>query len=122
MGDAWAWRWLGILLDMNHRAVTYKLALASIASDERYSEILRHGSLSAGIYAPHESDEQESHPEDRLYVVLNGSGFFTVDGDRQPFGPSDLLFAASDVAHQFEDFTPDFAVWAISCPSSQGGS
>jgi mannose-6-phosphate isomerase-like protein (cupin superfamily) len=112
---------LGTLVAMSQHAVSYKMALASIASDERYSEILRHGSLSAGIYAPHESDEQDRHPEDRIYVVLNGSGFFTVDGDRQPFGPNDLLFAASDVTHQFEDFTPDFAVWAISCSSSPGG-
>lgn len=104
---------------MSRQATSYKMALAQLASDERYSEVLRHGGLSAGIYAPHESDDAKTHSEDKLYVVLNGSGFFNVDGDRQPFGPSDLLFAESQVIHHFEDFTPDFAVWAISL--STGG-
>lgn len=106
---------------MSQQAISYKMALAKLASDERYSEVLRQGSLSAGIYAPHESDEQETDPDDKIYVVLNGSGFFTVDGDRQPFGPGDLLFAQSQSTRQFEDFTPDFAVWAISFSGSGSG-
>lgn len=100
---------------MSRQATSYKMALAKLASDERYSEVFRHGSLAAGIYAPHESDDQETHPDDKIYVVLNGSGFFTVDEEREPFGPGDLLFAESETTHQFEDFTPDFAVWSISC-------
>lgn len=91
------------------------MALASLASDERYSEVFSHGSLSAGIYAPHESDEQTPHDQDEFYVVLNGSGFFRVEGDRHPFGPGDLLFAPAGAIHRFENFTPDFAVWAIFC-------
>lgn len=106
---------------MSQLAMSYKMALAKLASDERYSEVFRHGSLSAGIYAPHESDDQEAHSDNRIYVVLNGSGFFNVDGQREPFGPGDLLFARAESTHQFEDFTPDFAVWAISCPGEAAG-
>jgi len=105
---------LGTLISMSRQATSYKMALSKLASDERYSEVLRHGRLSVGIYAPHESDDEETHPDDKIYVVLNGSGFFNVGGERQPFGPGDLLFAESQMAHHFEDFTPDFAVWAIS--------
>lgn len=94
--------------------MSYKMALAKLASDERYSEVFSHGSLSAGIYAPHASDDPEQHQAHKIYVVLNGSGFFSVDGDRQPFGPGDLLFAEAGTTHNFEDFTPDFAVWSIS--------
>ena len=101
---------------MSQLAMSYKMALAKLASDERYSEVFRHGSLSAGIYAPHESDDEETYSDNRFYVVLNGSGFFIVDGQREPFGPGDLLFAQAQSAHQFEGFTPDFAVWAISSP------
>lgn len=107
---------------MSPTSAPYKMALAKLASDERYSEVLRHGSLSAGIYAPHESDDEEAYPEDKIYVVLNGSGFFSVAGAREPFGPGDLLFAESQNAHHFEDFTPDFAVWSISCPSQTSES
>ena len=107
---------------MSQHATSYKMALAKLASDERYSEVFSHGTLSAGIYAPHESDDPEQHPTNKVYVVLNGSGFFNVDDDRQPFGPGDLLFAEAGTTHYFEDFTPDFAVWSISCPAdpSQG--
>lgn len=101
--------------DMSQQVLSYKMALASLASDERYSEVFSHGDLSAGIYAPHETDDQEPHDQDEFYVVLNGSGFFNVEGDRQPFGPGDLLFVEAGVTHVFEDFTPDFAVWAIFC-------
>lgn len=100
---------------MSQQVVSYKMALASLASQERYAEVLSEGDLSAGIYAPHESDDQETHSQDEFYVVLNGSGFFSVDGAREPFGPGDLLFAPGGVSRQFEDFTPDFAVWAILC-------
>jgi mannose-6-phosphate isomerase-like protein (cupin superfamily) len=99
---------------MSRTATSYKTALAQLAKDERYSEVFKHGSLTAGIYAPHESDEAETHSDDKIYVVLNGSGFFNVAGDRQPFGPGDLLFAGAETVHNFEGFTPDFAVWAIS--------
>jgi len=105
---------MGTLPEMSQTATSYKTALAQLAKDERYSEVLQHGSLTAGIYAPHESDEAESHSDDRVYVVLNGSGFFNVAGDRQPFGPGDLLFSEAETVHNFEDFTPDFAVWTIS--------
>ena len=103
---------------MSQQATSYKMALAQLASDERYSEVLRHGGLSAGIYAPHESDDAETYSEDKIYVVMNGSGFFNAAGDRQPFGPGDLLFAEAQVTHNFEGFTPDFAVWAISSSST----
>ncbi|HZD24121.1 MAG TPA: cupin domain-containing protein [Acidimicrobiia bacterium] len=106
---------------MNQQAVSYKMALASLASDERYSEVFSLGQLSAGIYAPHETDDQSAHDVDEFYVVLNGSGFFTVEGDRQPFGPGDLLFASAGASHQFEDFTRDFAVWVIFCGTRSGG-
>jgi len=103
---------------MSRQATSYKMALAQLASDERYSEVLRHGGLTAGIYAPHESDDAETYSEDKIYMVLNGSGFFNVAGAREPFGPGDLLFAESSVTHHFEDFTRDFAVWAISSSTS----
>ncbi|HWB87697.1 MAG TPA: cupin domain-containing protein [Acidimicrobiia bacterium] len=97
------------------QVLPYKLALGKLGSDDRYSEVLREGGLSAGIYVPHETDDQDAHDEDEFYVVLNGSGFINIDGDRQPFGPGDLIFVRAGAAHQFEDFTADFATWAIFC-------
>jgi len=93
--------------------ITFKRALASIGASERYAEVINHGSLSAGIYAPHQTDDQQPHDQDEVYVVINGSGFFRVENERQPFGPGDLLFVPAETEHRFEDFTPDFAVWKI---------
>lgn len=98
---------------MTQQVIPYKSALATLASDERYSEVFRRGRLSAGVYAPHESDDQDAHDEDEFYVVLNGSGFAVLGEERHPFGPGDLLFVPAGVHHHFEDFTPDFAVWVI---------
>lgn len=105
---------------MSLHATSYKKALALLASDERYSEVLSQGTLRAGIYAPHHSDDRETDSVDMAYVVLNGSGFFATEGEKQPFGPGDLLFADADTRHHFEDFTPDFAVWSFawSAPAS----
>ncbi|MGD2102093.1 MAG: cupin domain-containing protein [Acidimicrobiia bacterium] len=102
---------------MSTHVTPYKMALASLASDERYTEVVRRGALSAGLYAPHETDEQDAHDEDEFYVVLNGSGFFVVGEEREPFGPGDLLYVEAGTAHHFESFTKDFAVWAMFCPN-----
>ena len=103
----------GNLAGMNSLAISYRKALDALGSDDRYAEVFERGHLRAGIYAPHELDDQGIHDEDEFYVVLNGSGFFAVGGEREPFGPGDLLFVAAGVEHRFEDFTPDFATWAI---------
>lgn len=93
--------------------ITYKKALAAIGTTERYAEVIRKGTMSAGLYAPHESDDQEPHDQDEVYVVIDGSGFFRIGEERQPFGPGDLLFVPAGVDHQFESFTPNFSVWAV---------
>lgn len=93
--------------------ITYKRALAALPTDDRYAEVVRHGTMSAGLYAPHETDDQEPHDQDEVYVVVNGHGFFRIGSERQPFGPGDLLFVPAGMDHAFEDFTPDFSVWAV---------
>lgn len=98
---------------MTKHATTFKTALAQLPAADRYAEAIRHGTMNAGIYAPHSTDEQEPHDQDELYVVVSGSGFFVVGEERHPFGPGDLLFVEAGANHHFESFTPDFAVWAI---------
>ncbi len=98
---------------MTREWIMYKQALASIPSTERYAEVISRGSMSAGLYAPHETDEQTPHDQDELYVVVNGSGFLAIGEERRPFGPGDLLFVGAGTEHRFEDFTPDLAVWAV---------
>ena len=75
--------------------------------------LFEHGSLVVKLYAPRGSDPQTPHSRDEIYVVAQGTGEFVCSGQRQAFGPHDVLFAAAGVEHRFENFTGDFAVWVF---------
>jgi mannose-6-phosphate isomerase-like protein (cupin superfamily) len=90
-------------------------ALAHVPGPDgkRYRELFRHGSLQVEIYRPLGTDPQAPHTRDEAYVVIQGTGTFVIEGQRQPFGPGDFLFAPARVPHRFEDFSADFAVWVL---------
>ncbi len=80
---------------------------------KRFVRLYEHGTLQVEIYAPRGTDPQQPHARDEVYFVIAGRGTF-VDGDRRyPFGPGDLLFVPAGIAHRFEDFTDDLAVWVL---------
>ena len=58
-----------------------------------------------GLQVPHQRDE--------LYIVAAGTGHYQVEDNVTAVGPGDVLFAAAHVAHGFEDFSDDFAIWII---------
>src|SRR6476469_4456751 len=72
-----------------------------------------HGSLVVKLYTPRAQDQQTPHSRDEIYVIARGSGEFLCGDTRQQFNPLDVLFAAAGVAHRFENFTDDFAVWVF---------
>ena len=80
---------------------------------KRFAVVLEHGTLSVEIYAPRGTDLQTPHTRDELYVVMSGSGQFVNGEGRHRFGPGDVLFVPAGVAHRFEDFSDDLAVWVI---------
>jgi mannose-6-phosphate isomerase-like protein (cupin superfamily) len=75
--------------------------------------VLAHGSLLVEYYAPRGKDTQTPHTRDEVYVVIRGSGWFVNDAERHRFQAHDVLFVPAGVAHRFEDFTDDFAVWVM---------
>jgi len=75
--------------------------------------LFEHGSLVVKLYAPRGSDSQTPHSRDEIYVVARGTGEFVCGGARQTFAPHDVLFAAAQVEHRFENFSKDFAVWVF---------
>lgn len=79
----------------------------------RFHYALRHGTMKVGLYAPAGLDTQGPHKQDELYIVVSGSGFFVKGSDRRAFGAGDAIFVEAGVAHRFEDFTGDFAVWVV---------
>jgi mannose-6-phosphate isomerase-like protein (cupin superfamily) len=80
---------------------------------KRFATIFQHGTLLVEIYAPRGTDPQGPHTRDEVYFVAAGSGEFVCGETRTAFGPCDLLFAAAGIAHRFENFTDDLAVWVL---------
>ncbi len=93
--------------------VAEAMVLLPGSGGERFAEVLGHGSMEVGIYAPRGSDPQQPHTRNELYVVVSGSGKFVNGPERHPFGPGDVLFVPAGVEHRFEDFTDDLAVWVV---------
>jgi Cupin domain len=69
--------------------------------------------LELRYYAPDQRDLQTPHDRDEIYVVITGRGFFVRNTERVPFESGDVLYAAADDSHRFEDFSPDFATWVV---------
>jgi mannose-6-phosphate isomerase-like protein (cupin superfamily) len=71
-----------------------------------YEVFLDSPSLELGVYvlvAP-ETDDQEPHDRDEVYVVLEGSGVLTVEGEEQRLGPGDAAFVAAGDDHRFSGY------------------
>jgi mannose-6-phosphate isomerase-like protein (cupin superfamily) len=59
--------------------------------------------LEVGVYvlfAP-ESDRQQPHEDDELYLVLDGSGVLTIEGQHVPLKEGEAVFVPAGAQHQF---------------------
>jgi mannose-6-phosphate isomerase-like protein (cupin superfamily) len=59
--------------------------------------------LEVGVYvlvAP-EPDRQQPHEDDEVYVVLDGTGVLTVEGEQLPVSEGQALFVAAGAEHRF---------------------
>ena len=87
--------------------------MAHQVAPNEYQEMLRHGTMSLGLYTPRETDKQSPHNQDEVYIVASGSGVFTVGEERMSCGPGDTFFVGAGARHRFEDFSDDLAVWVV---------
>ncbi len=58
-------------------------------------------------------DLQQPHDRDELYVIINGKGTFSHEGDRTAFAPGDVIFVPAGDKHRFEDFSENFSTGII---------
>lgn len=93
--------------------VTNALTQLPTLSGKRFATIFERGTLAVEIYAPRGVDPQQPHTRDEVYFVASGSGEYICGEARQPFGPTDLLFAAAGAVHRFENFSDDLVVWVL---------
>lgn len=100
---------------MSAKLATLAEALAKLpAQDGRWSTFIVNTPaiwLKAG--APRVKDTQTPHTRDEIYIVAAGTSDFIYDGEREQVAPGDVLYAAPGVAHHFENFSSDFALWIV---------
>jgi mannose-6-phosphate isomerase-like protein (cupin superfamily) len=79
---------------------------------KRSAPVLHRGTLDIKLNALLPPNENATHAQDELYVVIAGSGVFIHGGVRDRIEPGDMLFVAAGVEHRFEEFA-ELTVWRI---------
>ena len=75
--------------------------------------LLRHGTMRTMLYRPDFPNIQTPHSQNELYLIAQGSGTFTKDGETRAFGPGEAIFVEAGIDHRFEEFGEDLLAWVI---------
>ncbi len=95
------------------------LAKLPLPADEKWKdgvfdiEPFKKENVSLVFFAPRGTDHQTFHDQDEFYFIVRGSGELIVDDERFSCAVGDVFFVPAKVPHHFENFTDDFATWAI---------
>ena len=65
------------------------------------------------FFAPRGIDYQSSHDEDEFYFIARGSGKLIIGDEEFDCSPGDAFYVGANVMHHFEEFSDDFATWAV---------
>jgi mannose-6-phosphate isomerase-like protein (cupin superfamily) len=65
------------------------------------------------FFAPRGTDYQTHHDEDEFYFIARGSGKIVIGNEVFVYSTGDAFFVEAGVPHHFEEFTDDFATWAV---------
>jgi mannose-6-phosphate isomerase-like protein (cupin superfamily) len=76
-------------------------------------EPFKKGKVSLVFFAPRGTDYQTFHEEDEFYFIVRGRGELIIENERFTCQTSDTFFVPAKVPHHFENFSDDFATWAI---------
>ncbi len=87
--------------------------MANRVLPSEYQEMLRHGTMSVGLYTPQNVDKQSPHDQDEVYIVASGTGVFALGDEQMAVAPGDTFFVGAGVRHRFEEFSDDLAVWVV---------
>jgi quercetin dioxygenase-like cupin family protein len=94
------------------------LVAVSERDGQRWREFLRVSSLSMGLYRlkAGQTDEQQPHTEDEVYVITGGKASFQSDGQKQAVVAGSILFVERDAEHRFVDISEDLTVLVFFAP------
>lgn len=77
------------------------------------TEPFKKNQVSLVFFAPEKEDFQTFHDQDEYYFIARGSGTLVIGNELFPAKAGDAFFVAAEERHHFEDFTDDFATWAV---------
>ena len=80
---------------------------------QHFVSLMERGTLRVLLSLPVSPNRQTPHAQDEVYIIVRGRGVLFHGGERDPFGPGDLIFVSAGSEHWFEDFTEDLAVWVV---------
>ncbi len=95
------------------------LAILPLPADEKWKDgvhfttAFKRENISLEFFAPRGTDYQTFHDEDEFYFIVCGTGNLIIENKRFPCATGDAFFVPAKAAHHFENFTEDFATWAI---------
>lgn len=76
-------------------------------------EPFKKGNVTLVFFAPRGTDYQTFHDEDEFYFIARGSGELVIENKKFECKTGDAFFVLAKKEHHFENFTKDFATWAI---------
>ena len=76
-------------------------------------EPFRKSNVSLVFFAPRGTDYQTSHEDDEFYFIVRGSAELIIENERFSCVVGDSFFVPAKIPHHFENFTADFATWAV---------
>lgn len=100
-------------------AIEDLLAKLPLPANEKWKEGVwdvepfKKNNVSLVLFAPKETDYQTFHDEDEFYFIIRGTGKIIIDDEEFDCDIGDAFFVPAKVEHCFEDFTEDFAAWAV---------
>ena len=76
-------------------------------------EPIKKGHTKLVFFAPRGKDYQTFHDEDEFYFIARGKGELVIDSKKFSCEAGDSFFVPAKVPHHFENFSDDFATWAV---------
>ena len=95
------------------------LAKLPLPADEKWKDgvhfttAFRLGNVSLEFFAPRGTDYQTVHEEDEFYFIVKGAGELIIETERFKCAVGDAFFVPAKAPHHFENFSEDFATWAM---------
>ena len=72
-----------------------------------------HGTMTLEFYAPVETDPQQPHKQDEIYIIQSGTSKFELEDKTMSLAAGDAVFVPAGAEHRFVDFSSDFGTWVI---------